>query len=110
MHQYVSLLYWLYLLAAAAPQPGSLPPQAPADPAQLPHSWQLDEQQMGFVSQLVTLIWLIVEQSAVEQPVQTRLGLSGVPGMGRAVPGARDELGMSSGCPKAVLGSLAAPL
>lgn len=52
---------------------------------------------MGFVSQLVTLIWLIVEQSAVEQPVQTRLGLSGVPGMGRAVPGARDELGMSSG-------------
>lgn len=48
---------------------------------------------MGFVSQLVTLIWLIVEQSAAEQPVQTRLGLSGVPGMGRAVPGARDGLG-----------------
>lgn len=55
---------------------------------------------MGFVSQLVTLIWLIVEQSAAEQPVQTRLGLSGVPGTGRAVPG------MSSGCPKAALGSL----
>lgn len=52
---------------------------------------------MGFVSQLVTLIWLIVEQSAVEQPVQTRLGLSGVPGMGRAVPGARDEPGMPQG-------------
>lgn len=57
---------------------------------------------MGFVSQLVTLIWLIVEQSAVEQPVQTRLGLSGVPAMSRAVPGA----GMSWGCPKAELGSL----
>lgn len=59
---------------------------------------------MGFVSQLVTLIWLIVEQSAVEQPVQTRLGLSGVPGTGRAGPGersrasrARDELGMPRG-------------
>lgn len=52
---------------------------------------------MGFVSQLVTLIWLIVEQSAAEQPVQTRLGLSGVPGMGRAVPGARDEPGMPQG-------------
>lgn len=57
---------------------------------------------MGFVSQLVTLIWLIVEQSAVEQPVQTRLGLSGVPGTGRAwgervgagAGRARDELGM----------------
>lgn len=52
---------------------------------------------MGFVSQLVTLIWLIVEQSAAEQPVQTRLGLSGVPGVGRAVPGARDEPGMPQG-------------
>lgn len=60
---------------------------------------------MGFVSQLVTLIWLIVEQSAVEQPVQTRLGLSGVPGTGRAGQGLergarRAELGMSSGCPR----------
>lgn len=27
---------------------------------------------MGFMSELVTLIWLIVEQSAVEQTVQTR--------------------------------------
>lgn len=64
---------------------------------------------MGFVSQLVTLIWLIVEQSAVEQPVQTRLGLSGVPGTGRAGPGERSrgaELGMSSGCPEAELGCL----
>lgn len=52
---------------------------------------------MGFVSQLVTLIWLIVEQSAVEQPVQTRLGLSGVPGTGRAGPGERSWGEQSSG-------------
>jgi len=42
---------------------------------------------MGFMSELVTLIWLIVEQSAVEQPVQTRFQMAGVPGMGRALPG-----------------------
>lgn len=62
---------------------------------------------MGFVSQLVTLIWLIVEQSAVEQPVQTRLGLSGVPGTGRAWG---ERVGAGAGrawdAPEAVLGSL----
>lgn len=41
-------------------------------------SWK--DQQMGFMSELVTLIWLIVEQSAVEQPVQTRFRSGGVPG------------------------------
>lgn len=41
---------------------------------------------MGFMSELVTLIWLIVEQSAVEQPVQTRFQIAGVPGTGRALP------------------------
>lgn len=38
-------------------------------------SWQ--DQQMGFMSELVTLIWLIVEQSAVAQPVQTRFRSGG---------------------------------
>lgn len=44
---------------------------------------------MGFLSELVTLIWLIVEQSAVEQPVQTRFQSTRVPGMGRALPAPR---------------------
>lgn len=47
---------------------------------------------MGFMSELVTLIWLIVEQSAVEQPVQTRFQTAGVPGTGRALP--REQPGL----------------
>lgn len=47
---------------------------------------------MGFMSELVTLIWLIVEQSAVEQPVQTRFQITRVPGTGRALPGERRRL------------------
>lgn len=47
---------------------------------------------MGFMSELVTLIWLIVEQSAAEQPVQTRFQITRVPGMGRALPGERRRL------------------
>lgn len=47
---------------------------------------------MGFMSELVTLIWLIVEQSAVEQPVQTRFQITRVPGTGRALPGEQRRL------------------